>query len=296
MLALSRNTLFAFLASASAPALADTVVECRGCDLQAMSAAATHHGAGMVVVWNPVDAAIHRYEVRCGVNPSFPTAGSTDDRKEATTIAAPGCFAEEADLAADLAAIAAALSTVYNGTSGTWFARFDVEARHWTLPGWTQRAPTANDYVSDANLRAMLNDRLRKGALAHAGEAPLAGAFAYLLAHADAAAAFTDKPRAALDVTFTNGSKVRVDVQPGGPAQYVEGSARDETGQFVPDANAANYAGSWHYDGDQHLALERLVHTIEGLGGKVVRGDTDASLRCVWNRADARLACKVKPQ
>lgn len=282
------------LATAAVTAQAATrVVECRGCTYQSMYSTVVNRGAGTCTIWNPVNAEIYKFKVACGgVRPNASLPGSSDEGVNAT-----GCFADEQTVSQADADMAANLSVVFNATSGSYKAAIEVNANSWIFPGWTARTPTASDYVTDGNLRGMLNDKLRNEALLRTNSNTLVVALAYVAAHADTALNFTDQLSISVKVVFVDGSKVEVKLKIQDPPEYVKGSARDDTGQVVPDANSSDYTGTWTYGRGSEGSRDRMVRTFELLGALIEERDNGGYiLRCNWETRGGvnRLTCKLR--
>jgi hypothetical protein len=277
----------------SAPNAFASVIACPNCSYQTMMNRAVGQGVGSYYVWNPVNAEIHQFLVSCGVPPLRPD-GEQDSRTVESGIDSR-CYATEGNVLAGYRDMAANLSPIYNGTAGTYQAKADVRADNWTYTGYPLNPPTANDYVTDVNLRGQLNDHLDEAGMSHA-ISPIAAFLEYVMAHGDAAVQFTDNLSITVTVLFVNDSKVKVELRLNHPARYVAGTARDDTGQVIPDANSSNNAGRWTYGGDQQGSGDSMLSTMRNLGFLIVGSVPHPfrTINCTWQGPPQnKLSCIV---
>lgn len=224
-----------------------SVIECRGCTFQTMSTTATNMGTGSYLIWNPINAEIHDLHVHCGrahANGAKDGAKNVDAvNASAASTASSGCVADEQPTPGSVVDLIGKLSIVFNRTGATWNHEMQVDTDNWTFPGWTTDRPTAKDYVSDGNLRGMLNNKLNDEVLEHVTDGVLRKALEYVDAHAAEAGLFTDKVGMTVTAVFSDRSSVRVQLPLGKPAVYLPGYAVDAAGHALPDPSTAAYAG-----------------------------------------------------
>jgi hypothetical protein len=76
------------------------------------------------------------------------------------------------------------------------------------------------------------------------------------------------------------------------PPAYEKGSARDSTGQLLPDDNVPEYAGRWFYGATEQRNADRIVQLLNARGAEVIIGTRrNGFLNCTWNSVNNRLSC-----
>jgi hypothetical protein len=284
--------LFALGFSGTASAMYE---RCPGCNAAQMNTTAKNRGIGTWVVWNPTNADVRKYIVTCGiVNGTDPTTKQSAGGGATSSAAPPQtdatCTAIEAPLPQSVRDVAAVLLQLSRATGGPYQVAADVYAHTWNIPSVPN--PTAHDYAGDSNYRSQLNDILQVDGMLHIGSTPIRGFIEYLKAHADAALSFTDSVATVITVVFDDGSKARVKVKLDDPAEYIKGSARDSTGQALPDDNIPAYGGRWFYGGTEVLNFERFGRLLRQLGAEVIVGTHNSGfLVCSWQSDHNRLSC-----
>ena len=270
------------------------VIECRGCTYQAMEDRVTSMGNGTYTIWNPINAEIHKFQVRCGIAPNRGDQGIQGNlATDGEVSQGSRCYAEEGDVLQGMIDTAANLSPLFMASFGTYSVDIEINANNWMFPGWTGgSSPTANDYVTNANYRSQLNDKLDDQGFAYASNTLLRVALEYIFAHADAALQFTNGIVVTATIHFDNGSKVKVQFKLNQPVAYVPGTARDDTGQLVPDSSAAPNAGSWTYYSSQIESRDRMVNTMSALGFVLApRPPTFTTIVCTFQPGPNALTC-----
>lgn len=252
------------------------VARCEGCTSAQFQSRAKSLGLGTHTITSLSTNVIKRYYVfdRNGGEPNTPT------RLAATEMGVP----------TDLRGIFAAAVGFYQVTGGTMHTAVTVRADQLGVAGLDNA--TVFDVLSDANLRMRLGDYLARQ--------PLPGVADQL----ESARVFLTQGLLGF-VGVTNGSiKVIVVLDDDGTivygmnmgsvtAVYQKKSARTADGQYVPDDNSAENAGTWYgggvqgYEGD----LVQFAHYMEQLGATIT-GTGAGSMVCTWT--PPTLTCELK--
>ena len=278
------------LANASAP-----VAPCLNCTYTAMYNKAVSKGAGSWMIWNAANGEIHKWTITCGIPPvaaGAPILGGPKSVDQIETV----CTGQETAVTQEMHDTAANLSSVYNLTAHTYKAGVTVPGDSWNFLGLPIGDPgSAHDYVTNANYRAQLNDKLDEYALDFALGAPVIAPMQYILAHADAALGFSTGVMIVATVTYPDGTSFKIDIKLIGAPEYEQHSARDDTGQLIPDGNVAGDAGRWTYGSGDRQARDRLIGTMEQLGFAIPNPlpVNYSTITCIWNAAQNRLTCIV---
>jgi hypothetical protein len=278
------------LANASAP-----VAPCLNCTYTAMYNKAVSKGAGSWMIWNPANGEIHKWTVTCGIPPiaaGASTPGGTKSVDQIQTV----CTGQETAVTQEMHDTATNLSSVYNLTAHTYKAGVTVPGDSWHFAGLPPgNVGSAHDYVTNANYRAQLNDKLDQYALDFALGTPIVAPMQYILAHADAALGFSTGVMIVVTVTYPDGTHFKIDIKLVGAPEYEQGSARDDTGQLIPDADVQGNAGNWTYGSGDHVARDRLVGTMRQLGFwfPPALPPNYSTVTCTWDAANNRLSCIV---
>lgn len=287
-----------------------TYTQCPGCTPAQMLQTAINMKQGTWLVWNPTIGSIRKYQVTCGIvngtDPGTESSAPATDGVVATdddittdglavddgsnTTAATNCTGIELSVPQGVLDVAAKLYQLSQLTNGTYKAAVEVYANNWNIP--TVPNPSAHDYLMDGNYRAQLNDGLQDHGLEYANNGILDGLFEFLRAHADAALQFTSGVNATITVIFNDGSKLKVKLTLDKPPAYEKGSARDSTGQLLPDDNVPEYAGRWFYGATEQRNADRIVQLLNARGAEVIIGTRrNGFLNCTWNSVNNRLSC-----
>lgn len=168
-------------------------------------------------------------------------------------------------ISSDVSQAAQHLSQVFNATGGTYKLGIPVNANPGIYtPAYSGRAPTAHDFLVDLNLRAHIQENLTIDRVMNATSSPLASAFLFFVTHVDTVAGFTDQIDLLVTLTFEDGSPVKYILTLTSPPDHVEGSARDNDQNALPEENTAGNQGSWRFRSDENFGRFRWMMTRHG--------------------------------
>lgn len=278
--------------------LAGPIVNCAGCTPATMANKAERSGAGRHIYWNSLDADVRGFDVSCSIR-SVKRPGN-DDTRDAEATEKP-CHAVPFAAPQPYVDMASYLLTISRHTLGTYKASLAVPVNTpaFLVAGHTQADPTAHTYVEDHNYRHQINDRLAEHGLDLAENDLLESALDYVMSHAYFALQFAPGIEVRIDLVFSDGSKAKVSLDVHGDAIYKEDSARDSTGQSIPDDGGRQNAGTWTYASNQASDFNRFTRTISHFGGTVdTDGRDSGTIGCAWqeNANDGgHLACYMLP-
>lgn len=288
--------LFGISATNTAAAAA---AQCVNCDDTQMYNMARTLGASSSahIVWDPATGNIKRYRNYCGSAPNGTDPGSARVGVSRTTC---NLQTEEWQVDAELAAVAAAMSTVWRQTGGTFKADFASNVGGITYPAYYPGKPTAHDFLMDLSLRGEILDLVNKPEIfstpGTGGSATLGNALAAIAAHVDAYLAMKQGVYLTIDVQFHDGSKVSFKLTLGETPQYVPNTARDSSGHALPDPDFGTpaYPGQWYFGpGDSHNMAE-FIEYMRSLGVTVTSGTVPSGqVNCVWTQTTNTTTCFV---
>jgi hypothetical protein len=173
------------------------------------------------------------------------------------------------------------LEEIYQKSGGTMKLGIRVRARDLAMTGLG--GASAYDIVNDFNLRERVAHRLAVGSIPSASYY-INQAIQAALAIAGAASGTV------LDITieFDGGSESTYRLVVGhSKAEYVTNSSLNEDGNAIPEANAREYAGSWHGPNTSGIIqqLVQLGAQMSGSGG---------SVKCTWDSTRNTLTCVIR--
>jgi hypothetical protein len=279
------------LANASTP-----VAPCLNCAYTAIYNKAVSKGAGSWMIWNAVNGEIHKWTVTCAIQPivaGAPAPDGTNGVEQIQTV----CTGQETAVTQEYHDSAANLSVIYVQTAGSFHPGITVPGDSWHFLGLPPGdVGSAYDFVTNANYRAQLEDKLDESALDFAIGSPIVAPMAYIFAHTDAVLGFSTGLVMVVTVIYPDGSSLKIDIHIDGTSPYYEPrSARDSTGQVIPDSDASTNAGSWQYNGAERAPRDRLFSTMQQLGFQFLGSlppDYNV-ITCTWDAANNRLSCIV---
>lgn len=257
------------------------------------------------LVWDPADGDVKRLRNYCGtLNGVDPGTGGkaatgTAERASATTTA---CNLQTEDLGVDTTTIdlGRALSEVWRATGGTMKGMIVADISDASFPTYLPGKPTAHSFVLDAAFRSRILDMANKPSIFQMDPSNvLSGPLKFILSHGDAFLGFTDGIIIiTIDVVFADGSKVQLRATIGENATYVPGSARDNTGQLLPDRSddPQDYNGTWYYPPASGNDMNAFLEFMRQLGVQVVYGNTGQGsgvIKCRWNPENNETICML---
>jgi hypothetical protein len=279
-------------------------VQCVDCSEAQMYNKARSLGASPTahIVWNPANGDIRRYRNYCGSAPNAAPADATtnalEDDADATIAAGCTLQTEEVAVAAELEQVAQALSEVWRGTNGTFRSSIDAPVGSMAFPTYLPRGPTAHDFLMDRGLQGQLLDLASTDRIFQLDPNwSLRTPLAFLASHVDAFLAMSQGVVITVNVIFRDGSKVQLRLTIGDNATYVANSARDGSGQALPDPadNPRNYSGRWYYPPGQANDLAAFLEYMRSLGVTVTTGGNAGNgvINCTWNPTNNTTTCYV---
>jgi hypothetical protein len=316
-------------AALSATALAVPNKVCPNCTEAQMYSAARAAGLGTLYVWNPyANGLMKKYATYCG-SPAAVTPGQEEINQfiagatEATGICGSAPMTTE-ELPVEAAYLQAAphLATAYIASGGTFQFGADltfagpaksgaksapaevaatppgpprgmrVDTSQIPFAEYYPRPISIQDYYTDANLRAQIQDYIRINGLAVTNNI-LRTALEFLGAHFDAYTNFTSGVVIRYELVFFDGATLVITYTLGLDPVYVKDSGRDGAGKLVPEGNAREYAGRWTYTSDQDRFFRDLLGLIQRYNIPVTGPQTYRSMSCTWDGSTLR--CVLHP-
>jgi len=287
-----------FVASPAVFAIKNQV--CPNCSVDRMIVAARAFGPGTIYIWDPYNGDVRKYVSYCG------GAERVNDDKLALRVeTAPSPYGactgqsmatDEVPVEPQYADVAPHLGKIWVATNGTWVIGRNLNtlkgvgnSRGLRVPlppgfgGYHPQNPTAQDFMTDAVLRAQVRDFVDTNGL---GGAPswVQAAVAYVKANINATMAYTQGITMNFEVVFPDGSSLVFNQALSGLPNYLAESGRDTAGYLIPEANTANYAGNWNYDPSHSYARGRLIDLLERLNANINYMDAHGyRIRCTWD-------------
>jgi hypothetical protein len=240
------------------------IFECRGCSASVMEYQARHQGPGTHVVYDLATGTTLGFEVH--YEPDVWTGGGYWDQM----------FAAPTSVDPEVQALIDSLSIYFGETNGLMASFITVALDDLdNLPSGVSGA-SAYDIVRNANIRAMLGDRLAQGNIPGASNA-----FFTLVNMGMSIAGVTSGTVLEVTVVSADGTSTVFKIEVGvGSAEYQSGRARTEDGQLIPEANSPNYAGTYSSPSADFVGhLGGLGIPVSGGGG----GGSIIWLECVWD-------------
>ncbi|TDR44019.1 hypothetical protein DFR29_106165 [Tahibacter aquaticus] len=299
----SASIALAILGAQSAAAAATRCINCN--DTQMYNAArAAGASPSPILVWDPADGDVKRFRNYCGalngVDPGTAGKGATGRTARASATQAT-CSLQTEELAVTTTTIdlGRALGEVWRATGGTMKGMIVADFSDVGFPTYLPGKPTAHSVVLDGALRGRILDRASEPDIFQMAPGNiLAGPIEFILSHGDAFLGFTDSIVITVNVVFADGSKVQVRAPMGENATYVPGSARDNTGQLLPDRsdNMQDYNGRWYYPPGSGDDMNAFLDLMRQLGVQVVYGTTGQGtgvIPCRWNPESNETVCML---
>lgn len=290
----------------SAESAAASATRCVNCNDSQMYNAGRNVGASPspILVWDPADGDVKRFRNYCGtvngIDPGAAGKGATGRADPASaTQATCSLRTEELAVTTTTADLGRALGEVWRATGGTMKGMIVADFSNENFPTYLPGKPTAHSFVLDGALRGRILDRASEPDIFQMDPGNvLAGPLKFILSHGDAFLGFTDGIVITIDVVFVDGSKVQVRATIGENATYVPGSARDNTGQFLPDRsdNMQDYHGMWYYPPGSGNDMNAFLELMRQLGVQVVYGATGQGqgvIKCRWNPENNETICML---
>lgn len=257
-----------------------------------------------ILVWDPADGDVKRFRNYCntlnGVDPGTAGKGATGTAARASATQAT-CSLRTEELAVTTTTIdlGRAMGEVWRATGGTMKGMIVADFSDVSFPTYLPGKPTAHSFVLDGALRSRILDMANKPDIFQMdpGNA-LAGPIKFILSHGDAFLGFTDGVVILVDVVFADGSKVQVRARMCENATYVPGSARDNTGQLLPDRSDTmrDYNGRWYYPPGSGDDMNAFLDLMRQLGVQVIYGPTGQGscvIECRWNPESNKTVCML---
>ena len=284
-------------------------IACNGCSDPLYEDVVRYAGPGDHHVYDLSRGILRRYRVECGTGGWIQGAGDGPAESGAATSSGPVTLGEQSaaycttpptvalipnDTAVENAFTL--LRQAYLETQGTLAKDLVIDYGDLGFP--FPAAPSAFDVVRDANLRAMIGDRLNN---ANFGIMSRAGLF-YLAAAGDALLGFRDAISITVTIRMPNGTTVRylwVRAGAGAGATYLKGQSRTMGGQLIPEAeNNRDNAGTWF--GNPPTGAEEDLSEMPGhlawLGARLQEiGGNNVRVECRWDGSTAggSLVCTI---
>lgn len=279
---------------------AAAAAQCVNCDDTQMYNMARTLGASSSahIVWDPATGNIKRYRNYCGSAPNSADTGSA--KVGAITKTTCDLQTEEWQVDAELAAVAAAMSTVWQQTGGTFKADFSSNVGGITYPAYYPGKPTAHDFLMDLALRSTIQDLVNTPEIfstpGTGSSSTLGHALAAIAAHVDAYLAMKQGVYLTIDVEFHDGSKVSFLLTLGQFPQYVAGSARDGSGHGLPDPDFGTpaYPGQWYFGPSDRHNMTEFIEYMRSLGVTITSGTVpNGQVNCVWTQSNNTTTCFI---
>lgn len=288
------------IAAGAANTAAAAAAQCVNCTDAQMYTMARTLGANTSahIVWDPATGKVKRYRNYCG---SAPNSADPGAKAGAAIKAACNLQTDELQVGADLANAAAAMSTIWTQTSGTFKADFTSNVSGISYPSYYPGKPTAHDFLTDSNLRGNILDLVNTPEVfATPGtgtSSSLRNALATLTADINAYLSFKQGVYLTIKIQFHDGSKVSIKLTLGEDPQYVANSARDSSGHALPDPTdfQQSYAGRWNFGpGDGHNMAE-FIEYMRSVGVTITSGGTNPNgqVNCVWQPSNNTTTCFI---
>lgn len=274
---------------------------CVNCDDTQMHDLARRLGASASahIVWDPATGNVRRYRNYCGSAPNG--TGSGPAKSPSTTQAGCRLQTEEWQADAELAAVATAMSTVWQQTAGTFKADFTPNVGGIAYPSYLPGKPTAHDFPMDASLRGELLDRANTPEIfstpGTGSSAPLGNALTAIAAQVDAYLAMKQGVYLTIAVEFHGGSKISVKLTLGEAPQYVANTARDGSGHALPDPTSVQqgYSGRWYFGPEDGHNMAEFIESMRSLGVTITSGSRvpNGQVNCVWTPSNNTATCFI---
>lgn len=161
------------------------------------------------------------------------------------------------------------LRGVYVETGGTMKAYYEVQSG-W-IPGITQGG-TAYEILNSPTQRALLQDNLTPTLV---NMSSISNTMQALVSAFNGFIGFSEGIIITVQITFPDGSKLEFRLRQGEDRfEYVDGSARTQGGQLIPDDPSDVNGGSWTDPGPYGTGddLRRMVDRLQRMGIPVYRG------------------------
>lgn len=270
---------------------------CPNCTPSQFESAARAAGLGTIYVWNPHGGEIRKFVTYCGSANRNAGAVKTIGSGIApnSVCGATALTTEEHPVEPAYADVTPHLGTVWVATGGSWSLNHDgagaksarglrVNLTGMAIPRYYPQSPTVVDYMTDRNLRSWVQDYISQHGLSGATSG-LRAAFDYLMGHVDAAFNFTQGIQIVYEVQFQDGSSIVMQQSLNQPADYRADSARDSTGQSVPEGNSPANAGRWDFDPTtQSYARSQFLELMGRYDVQITTLDPHGyRIQCTWD-------------
>ncbi|MBD8526983.1 hypothetical protein [Pseudomarimonas arenosa] len=255
---------------------------CHGCNPNSYSSLAVQAHGSVTNVYDFRNNRIATFLAQCGIG----NQPRSQPRTTASQLAArQRCVMESMPTSVDDSEFYSQAYQVWIETRGTMKVNLDLSPSQLGIGD-----SGVYEFIGNVNYRIRFGDALA------AGNVPgLSAAASFLGSRASAAMGFTDGLVTVVRINFSGGQggSAQIECTPPTGCRYIQGSARDQRGQIVPEENSGSYAGTYYF-GDDRNASNRFIDHMRNMGVQIVGSNARLyEWTCTFN--GQTLTCKQRP-